>query len=280
MRTISAWSELRKALSGDGHFYRGQTTQYPQIIPSLFRKPLPPKYSTLGPAAAALYLQAYHAQEESARIREEAFQSPFDESDFGPYGLPPSPVPGHGFGSIDSFDEFGIAEMHFLGESDHHRHAVLQHYGAPTPVLDITFDPRIALWFATHAYRQHGDVIARYFRSATPGVIYVMKASKDRVIDLRGGVRLPSAGLRGQRQAGGLLLGATEASPDLSDTVVDSFIVEPSTFDATDKDLTGLSQAFLFPSLQEDPFFASLVGARFSDDPAERELATHFPVYV
>src|SRR6266404_429179 len=151
MTTITEWSELRAAVGVDGYFYRGQTTRYPRIIPSLFRSAIPPKYDSLAAAAAALYLQAYNAEAESARIQEEAHADLSDEDDHGPYGVGPGPITGHGFGYSDSFDEFAIAQMNFLGESADHRHAVLQHYGAPTPALDITFDVRIALWFATHA---------------------------------------------------------------------------------------------------------------------------------
>ena len=31
-------------------------------------------------------------------------------------------------------------------------YALMQHYGFPTEFLDVTYDPEIALWFATHSF--------------------------------------------------------------------------------------------------------------------------------
>ncbi|MDA3936037.1 MAG: FRG domain-containing protein [Actinomycetota bacterium] len=60
-----------------------------------------------------------------------------------------------------------LAELHRWGL--HHgefgrlsvlnQHAVLQHYGAPTRLIDITFNPWIGIWFAVQERRKNGDAL-------------------------------------------------------------------------------------------------------------------------
>jgi hypothetical protein len=51
--------------------------------------------------------------------------------------------------------------------------AILQHYGLPTKGLDVTFDPRVALWFAIHVARREKHRL-RFEASTEPGYIYAL----------------------------------------------------------------------------------------------------------
>jgi hypothetical protein len=51
--------------------------------------------------------------------------------------------------------------------------AILQHYGLPTRGLDVTFDPRVALWFAIHVARRKKRRL--WFEdSPEPGYVYAL----------------------------------------------------------------------------------------------------------
>src|SRR5262249_6682118 len=144
--------------------YRGQTQAYPQLLPSLFRSKNPPvDYHLLGPAVAKLYLQAYNAYAQHEKIVAGDTTISDEETDLGPYGISPSDIPGHGLGSPSDYSEYGAMIWTFNSENDSYRQAVLQHYGAPTPALDVTFDPGVALWFATHRYKADATRVARYY---------------------------------------------------------------------------------------------------------------------
>src|SRR5450432_2450947 len=196
-------SDFLTLCESDRYVFRGQTTDYGgKLIPSLFRRTSALlNHANLARATAELYLDAYKAYD--TRASTGASDDDDDDDDFLSFSRlrALADVPGSGFGG-DEFDEYGIAQLHFTGDASVPHYAVLQHYGAPSPVLDISFNPKIALWFATHEYRSHGNVIARYFRRTAPGVVYLMKVPTDATIDLRGGVRMPPYGLRGQRQEG------------------------------------------------------------------------------
>src|SRR2546428_9974479 len=134
MVDIGDWKTFQAVCTRPKSVYRGQTAYCPKILPSLFRGPLPANYNGLGSAAAALYLQAYRAEERHAQImQEEGAPLELYDDELGPYGTPPSPFSGHGFGSIGQYDEYGPMISNFLGSDEGYRHAVLQHYGAPTP---------------------------------------------------------------------------------------------------------------------------------------------------
>lgn len=76
-----------------------------------------------------------------------------------------------------------------------------QHYGLPTPALDVTFDPRVAIWFATKDLhtRAAGRLEVRS-PARGEGVVYVLAAAQELFDDSKS----PHA-LRPRRQAGGFL---------------------------------------------------------------------------
>jgi hypothetical protein len=269
--------------------FRGQTTHYPQIIPSLFRKPLPKDYDALREAAAQLYLTAYKVAERFTQVTERDFQPLdldderlYDDDDYWGRTLKiPSVIPGHGYGGAADHDPSGPVLHRFTDKDDPVRHAILQHYGAPTPALDVSYDPRVAFWFATNRFRSDPSGIARYYPSKEIGVVYLIDTANATIVDLRqGDETLPTAGLRARRQAGALLLGATSAQPDLMPYVVETLDVSASVLATAPAGVQALSQAFLFPPSNEDSFFNALLDARFSTDVVQRDLAKHFVVYV
>jgi FRG domain len=166
--------------------------------------------------------------------------------------------------------------------------AMLQHYGAPSGTLDVSFDRCVALWFACHVYdAKNGH--AFYRPNDRPGVVYVMQVPDEHLIDIRGGEKvefdegektIPIAGLRGWRQHGGLVHGATRDDRDLIKYVIKKITVMPGTFDQNDDRLRLLNQQWLFPSPEEDGFYRELLNAKDSDDTATRKLVSYIPLYV
>ena len=172
--------------------------------------------------------------------------------------------------------------------SEHFPIALLQHYGVPTTALDVTFNPVIALWFACHRFVPSipgkGNVRfspATYEKNLEEGVVYLMKPNgrEYEVEDLRRGRDLPIAGLRGERQRGGLLLGATKQKPDLSDLVVYKVYVRRGTFNTNIAPFSGYSQELLFPSPREDHFYRDLLAAKRSGDASKQHLANFIVIY-
>jgi hypothetical protein len=84
------------------------------------------------------------------------------------------------------------------------------------------------------------------------------------ITDLRRGKTLPTAGLRGQRQHGGILFGATSQSKDLSVYVKKKIFVRSAVFDRNAAILKSLNQEYLFPTAHQDSFYSALIEARTS----------------
>lgn len=138
--------------------------------------------------------------------------------------------------------------------------ARLQHYGAPTSALDVTFDPHVALWFATHRFHKTGERIGYYVRNAEDGVLYVLKVPGGMIGDLTQSHIISLGGLRALRQRGALVLGATEASPDLSAYVVKKLVVGGELLTRSDDPHPLIfTQDYLFPSPAEDKFYDFLL---------------------
>lgn len=109
-------------------------------------------------------------------------------------------------------------------------HALLQHYGAPTKFLDVTYDLRIALWFASHQQRSLGGRRVIYDVTDTgENTIYVFSPGKHAQHIQANTNQIVAVSLerstekfawyRPQRilnQKAALLQGATRKAPDLT----------------------------------------------------------------
>ena len=303
-------------------YFRGESKDVETVTPSLFRLPKPLDLKPLMRAADMLFLRAHGVYHEMERIRDSDklpeyrasdFREPYkqglvdrvidwligrifpkpdddDEPDPDSEAFPfANPSIGHGFGSRESFSPF--FQQFYMRELDERLGmAMLQHYGAPSGTLDVSFDPLIALWFACHKYNRHDDGQVSYSRNQGPGVVYLMNVPDTHLIDIRGGeiiafetqersLNAPIAGLRGRRQKGGLIFGATIDDPEFFKFVVKKIIVTPSVFDQTDERLKPLTQQYLFPGPDEDEFYRELLKAQESSDSATRQLASFIPLY-
>jgi hypothetical protein len=135
--------------------------------------------------------------------------------------------------------------------------ALAQHYGLPTPALDVTADPVIALWFALHKLGSSpsGEIIAQRIGDNDLGVVYVFDVPpgwcySGELTDLQAarpsrqhGAFVPiSWGLRRNRAAR-YLVGALYFRGALADQFK-ADLPTPET---------------LFPSAQTDPFLRAVV---------------------
>ena len=136
----------------------------------------------------------------------------------------------------------------------------LQHYGLPTNTLDVSYEPIVALWFATHRFYwlDSAQRIATYeWQSDGAGVVYVLE-SPQRLHDIRYGTEFPFYGLRAIRQQGGLV-DAPPDNPDLFEQVTAIMSVAPECWDRTDERLRGYSYRSLVPDRSEDSFYDALL---------------------
>jgi hypothetical protein len=302
--------------------FRGQSKEYETITPSLFRLREPLDLKPLMKAADNLYMTAHDVIAAMIRLRERddyrygrplggsgdedeapkgllgrlrawfrrtfsLLRSDHDDGDYSD-GIDWMNIPmGSGMGTEESYSE--LSRYYWSrAPSEGTSMAMLQHYGAPSGTLDVSFDRCVALWFACHAYRgQNGN--ASYRKNDEPGVVYVMDVPEGRLIDIRGGETIafderpktiPVAGLRGWRQHGGLIFGATMDDRDLMKYVVKKIIVAPGAFDQNDDRLKLMTQQWLFPSAEEDDFYRELLKAKDSADEPTRKLASFIPLYV
>jgi hypothetical protein len=301
--------------------FRGQSTDYPTITPSLFRLREPLDLKPLLKAADSLYMTAHKVVEELLRIREQDdyYSRPLGSSEEldedAPTGLlgrlnawfskklfpalhrrdddddddgrnwMKLPM-GSGMGTAESYSALS-GEIWSRSPSEGSKMALLQHYGAPSGTLDVSFDRYVALWFACHIYMRK-DGYASYRRNDKPGVVYVLDVPDALVIDLRGGETftfdagpstIPIGGLRGWRQHGGLVF-ASRDEPDLTKYLVKKISVAPGLFDQNDDRLKLFTQQRLFPGPEEDGFYRTLLDAGNAPDEPTRKLVSYIPTYL
>jgi hypothetical protein len=108
----------------------------------------------------------------------------------------------------------------------------------------------------------------------------MMKIKADNLRDLRDWPEVPVAGLRGQRQQGGLALGATMENPHFDDHVIRTVNVGPEVFDRSHPSLSRMDQEYLFPSQEVDAFYRVLLEAKSSTDRGVSDLAKFIIKYM
>jgi hypothetical protein len=287
-------------------YFRGQTVDYPQVLPSLFRPgaPYQPAFEDL---ICRLYIECYEIDDwrDIRRRQVETFQASFDPPHLGimnewgigtPFDLDwmdeIANLGGPSVGNYRSDDYTRVLSASFEENWGKHSDALLQHYGIPSRALDITDDPFIALWFAANIFKRNLDETATYVPAKHGnGVVYVFANTEIDLISLQAfalardfefseGIKIPYYGLRGIRQKGLLMFGATERSPDLRKHV--SAVIRIVGDDWTQGALVsrGCNYPSLIPPPSIDPFYQALLNHRDNADSEYASVAKHIIRYV
>jgi hypothetical protein len=166
-------------------------------------------------------------------------------------------------------------KRHNLAFDNVRRNLVLQHYGAPTPYIDVTHDIKVAEWFAFNkitveptGLSTSGEVPAPFNDSA----IYVLLVPEGLapMVDT-GQLVTPDQALRPHRQACAVLGGAG----NLFRNAVSRFIGLKIKFAASFRPIGLPSARDLFPGPDEDDMLKQLLA--LYEEP--KELPKRFPVY-
>lgn len=136
--------------------------------------------------------------------------------------------------------------------------AFAQHYGLPTPALDVTTDLEIALWFASHRLL-HADMnLLRHEKAHHPeAVIYVIAVEEGQYFDHT----ITPGAIRPGRQRGGFLASNWGLSRNrAARSLVGALYFPPELADQLGPRLP--SAGSLFPGPTEDPFVETLLTLR------------------
>jgi hypothetical protein len=288
-----------------GTYFRGQVNDYPKVLPSLFR-PGAASDESLADLIGNLYVSCYGILDWQS-MREEQ-QQEFADSfnpigpivDLFPYGskLPEPPLSREDIPFKLSWFNYDIDEFKdrlkesFKRKTSDHSDALLQHYGVPSRGLDVTDDPLVALWFATNAFVSNPDKTAQF--SPTDGtnrVVYVFKNPPMTIVNLQliasaaeigfeGVPEIPYFGLRGIRQKGLLLLGATREKPDLREYVSAMIHLKPGNWSEGVLKSRGYEYKRLIPPPAEDRFYEALLREQKAVKSQYEKVVRHIIQYV
>jgi hypothetical protein len=166
-------------------------------------------------------------------------------------------------------------KLHRLGHDSVRRNLILQHYGAPTPFIDVTHDIRVAEWFALNRInvREYGlatsGMVGQPFRESAIFVFLVLDGLTP-IVDTEE-LATPEEALRPHRQACAVLGGAGNLYRNAASRFIGLKIKFADGFRPS-----GLPTArHLFPGPDEDNMLKRLLD-RYE---APRDLPTAFPVY-
>jgi hypothetical protein len=166
-------------------------------------------------------------------------------------------------------------KLHRPGHDNVRRNLILQHYGAPTPFIDVTHDIRVAEWFALNRVDVEEDglstsgMVGQPFREPAIFVFLVLDGLTP-IVDTEA-LTTPDEALRPHRQACAVLGGAG----NLYRNAASRFIALKIKF-ADGFQPAGLPTArHLFPGPDEDAMLKRLLGCY----EAPRDLSKTFPVY-
>lgn len=171
------------------------------------------------------------------------------------------------------FDRY--MKRHRPGHDSVRRSLILQHYGSPTPFIDVTYDIRVAEWFAFNSVRVGNDGLTTSgqidVRSGKPAIFAFLVLDGLAPLIATEHLVTPEEALRPHRQACAVLGGAG----NLYRNAASRFIALKVKFTAGFRP-EGLPTArHLFPGPDEDTMLKNLLD-RYK--PPE-DLEKHFPVY-
>lgn len=169
------------------------------------------------------------------------------------------------FGETSSYDDyFYSADLEF----DYAVMALAQHYGLPSPGLDVTSDLNAAVWFASNKFSQDPSTGKASYRNlekadfdSDPAKWPVVMAFQNVTHSLSGSLQtcesLSSKGLkalRPERQSGSFFLGShSDHQNRLAEAVVCAFRLRPNHFKV------GCDFSSLFPSIEEDDAYRVMI---------------------
>ena len=306
--SIAEYDDVCTQVSAKGQsFYRGQITDYLQVLPSLFRPKTIPTFS-FEKMIVELFVNTYGLgdADEYGAVYDNQFEGSFPEPIRFPNFLPldaelgfdiKKAGPGEVFGQpwFNSVPEDALLLLqtslreHWSDHSD----ALLQHYGVPSRGLDITTDRFIALWFATNAFTPQADGTVVYVPASGPKrIVYAFQdlPPKD-IVDLQSVTsfaevgypefkHIPNYGQRGINQRGLLLFGATSQFPDLRKLVVACIHILPG--DWPDDFLKNGNYTFrhLIPLPDTDLFYRALLQEKKNAQSKYKDMVKYIVEYV
>lgn len=235
---------------GPESIFRGQGEDSEFLLPSYYRCPNPPDGNAASEIMRELYFDVYDIDTQKEIAIDEERASAQERAMVGDLPWMTMSRPPR------------LAEYYWFELKPHQQAALLQHYGVPSKGLDVTRDPFVALFFATHTFLPAASRSGRYRNESSAGVVYLIRPVPGTMVySLEDGTFFPSAGLRGQRQRAALLFAAENAT-DLRPSIDLTIHVSADVWEPRRNRLSYYNQNLLFPPQQEDPFYARLLAAR------------------
>jgi hypothetical protein len=306
--SIDEYDDVCRQISASGRtFYRGQMTDYPQVLPSLFRPTAIPTFA-FEKMIVELFVSAYGVgdPDEYGEGYDKQFEDSFPEPIRFPNFFPSDAQMGFDIKKAGPGTIFGQPWFNYVPEDallllqaslkEHwsdHSDALLQHYGVPSRGLDITTDRFAALWFATNAFTPRTDGTALYVPASGPArVVYAFQDLPSRdIVDLQSVTSfaevgypelkdIPNYGQRGINQRGLLLFGASPQFPDLRKLVVASIHILPGDWPDDYLRKGDYTYRNLIPLADADSFYGALLEEKKNPTSRYKDMVKYIVEYV
>jgi hypothetical protein len=145
---------------------------------------------------------------------------------------------------------------------------LLQHYGLYSPVLDLTTDPEVALFFATQKFARHGATCSYAFNGTCgrQAIIYVLYQDRRETLQYEHSKMLEKLDPQRPKRKGCVVMPTNEYAMNLAG----DFLVAAIRLDFDMSAPARLTVGDLFPSDEEDVMLAALKSR--TRDPVRAEL--------